>query len=79
MQGQLAAVKRGAKRLGLTPAEYMKGLIEDGLARERRIRETPLEVLAAPIHDALKGMTEEELDAMVEEGRHAGRGRRRSL
>jgi hypothetical protein len=77
-KGKLAALKRAAKRLGMTPDEYAIALINDGLAREQRIRETSLEVLAKPMHDALQGMTEEEVDAMVEEGRHHGGQKRRS-
>jgi len=75
---KLAAIRRGAKRLGLTPAQYALTLLENGLAREKRIRETSLEVLSAPLTKALQGMTEEELDAMVDEARHAGLQRRKS-
>jgi hypothetical protein len=67
-----SAVKRRAHDLGLTPEKYLKQLIEDDLAVSAKARTTSLDELAAPLRDALAGVSEEELDRRVKAAR-AGR------
>jgi hypothetical protein len=80
---QLSALKRKARRMGLTPAMYIKRLIEDDLVLDRKAKTTSLDELAAPFRKALKGMSEHQLDRVVDAARtkHAvrstKRGRRR--
>ncbi len=68
---QLSALKRKAQRMGLTPATYVKLLIEDDLALDEKARTTSLDELAAPFRKALAGVPEHELDRIV----HAARAR----
>jgi hypothetical protein len=70
---QASALKRKAQRLGITAGEYVKQLIEDDLALDRKAQSTPLEELAAPFRKALKGAGEEDIAQIVA----AGRKRRR--
>lgn len=71
---QFSALKRAADREGLSTEMYLKRMIESHLERVKRIESASFFELAAPIRKALKGKTEEELDAMVD----AARGRRRA-
>jgi hypothetical protein len=68
-QRKVSAVRRRARRLGISEAEYLNDLIEEDLNRERRIRVTPLEVLARPISDALNGLSQAEVIAIVDKAR----------
>jgi len=70
---QAAALKRKARRVGLTAADYVKQLISDDLALDRRAQSTPLEELAAPFRKALKGASEGDIAQIVA----AARRRRR--
>ena len=72
--GRLSAVKRRARDLGLTPAEYLQQLIDDDLAVSAKVKSTSLDELAAPFREALAGVSEEELDRRVK----AARARRRN-
>ncbi len=76
---QLSALKRKAKRMGLSPAAYIQQLIEDDLALDRKARSTPLDKLAAPFRKALKNVPDDELDRLVDAARtrHAARSARR--
>ena len=65
---KLAALRRRAKRDGLTPEQYVKRLIEDDLETEAETHSTFDEV-SKPFRQALKGMSEEELDALVDKAR----------
>ncbi|HXE53129.1 MAG TPA: hypothetical protein VN541_08945 [Tepidisphaeraceae bacterium] len=62
---QALALKRKAQRLGVSAGDYVKQLIEDDLALDRKAQSTPLEELAAPFRKALKGASEEDIAAIV--------------
>jgi hypothetical protein len=66
---QASALKRKAKRMGLTAGDYVKQLIKDDLALDQKARTTPLEELAAPFRKALKGASEEEIARLVANAR----------
>jgi hypothetical protein len=78
LSGQkLAAIKRRAREEGISTSEYIKQLIENDLELEREARTKSLQELAEPLHQALKGFSEEQLDALVEKARRTPSGRRR--
>jgi hypothetical protein len=62
---QASALKRKAQRMGISAGDYVKQLIEDDLALDRKAQNTPLEELAAPFRKALKGATEVEIAQIV--------------
>jgi len=66
---QLSALKRKARRMGLTLAMYVKQLIEDDLALDEKAKSASLAELAAPFRTALKGVAEHELDRLVDRAR----------
>jgi len=68
---KLAALRKQAKTLGLSTEGYAKRLIEDGLLLEQRARTTTFDELFAPVQAKFKksGMTEAELDKLVDEAR----------
>jgi hypothetical protein len=66
---QASALKRKAEQMGLSADEYVKQLIEDDLALDRKARSTSLERLAAPFRKALKGVSEEEISQIVAKAR----------
>src|SRR2546421_4358695 len=75
----LSALRREAKFEGVTPAQYVKHLIEERLDVAERARSKSLRELAEPIRDALKDLSEAEIDALVEKARgprRASRARR---
>src|SRR5688500_2876205 len=76
---QLSALKRKARRMGLTPAMYIKRLIEDDLVLDRKAKNTTLDELAAPFRKALKGISEHQFDQIVDAARtkHAIRSTKR--
>jgi hypothetical protein len=63
------AVKRNAQRLGLTTAEYLKQLVEDDLAIDRKAERMTIHQAAAPFRSALKGMGGKQIDALVSRAR----------
>ncbi len=66
---QAAAFKRKVKRLGVTPEEYLKQLIEDDLALDAAAERTPLHEPAAPFRKALAGASDAEIDRIVKKVR----------
>jgi hypothetical protein len=66
---QVSAIKRKAERLGVSPASYVKQLIEDDLEMDRIARNSSLDELAKPFQAALKDISEEELDRRVKAAR----------
>ena len=71
---QASALKRKAQRMGLSPDEYVKQLIEDDLALDHKAQTTPLAELAAPFRKALAGASDDEIAKIVAK---AGTRRRR--
>jgi aspartate-semialdehyde dehydrogenase len=72
---KMTALAAKAKRLGLSPARYVKQLVEDDLAIETRAQSMSLAQIMAPVRKEFResGMTDEELDMIV----NAARSRRR--
>jgi hypothetical protein len=66
---QASALKRKAERMGLSADDYVKQLIEDDLALDRKARGTSLEKLAVPFRKALKGAGEKEIARIVARAR----------
>jgi hypothetical protein len=64
-----SALKRKAERMGLSPDEYVKQLIEDDLALDEKAQVTSLDELAAPFRKALKGVSEDEITQLVTKAR----------
>jgi len=63
------AIKRRAKELGVTQDRYIKKLIEDDLAQERRARTMTFDEIAAPFRKAFDGVSDDELDRLVDAAR----------
>ena len=65
---QFRQIARKAKDLGKTPPEYVRSLIERELLAEKTFDE-----ILRPVREDFRksGMTEEELDQLVEEARRA--------
>lgn len=72
---QLAAVKQKAAKLGVTPKQYVRQLIAEDLEIDRRAREATFEELAAPFREALGGLSEKELDEIVDKARRSQKRR----
>jgi len=72
---KLTALAAKAKRLGLTPARYVRQLVEDDLAIESDARSTTLAQIMAPVRKEFResGTTGGQLDKIV----NAARRRRR--
>ena len=72
---KMMAVVAKARRLGLSPARYIKQLVEEDLAIENDAQSMTLAQIMAPVRKEFResGMTEEELAAVVS----AARARRR--
>lgn len=68
---KLSAMKRRAKELGLSPEDYVRQFIEEDLAIDKKARTTSLEELAAPYTKALQGLSEQEIDDLVDEARRS--------
>ena len=64
---RMSVLAAKAKCLGLSPAGYVKQLVEDDLAIEAKARSMSLARIMEPVRKAFKesGMTEAELDAIV--------------
>lgn len=66
---ELAGLKRRAKESGMTPPEYLRELLQNDLEMERLARTMTFEQLAAPFRDAMRGVSEEEIDEIVNKAR----------
>jgi hypothetical protein len=62
---QVSAIKQKAQRLGVTPAAYIKQLIEDDLELDRETQRSSLDDLAKPFRTALQDVAASELDRRV--------------
>lgn len=72
---QVSALRRKAKRLGVTAEDYVKQLIADDLELDRKAATTTLYELAAPFRKALNGVSEGEIDHIVDSARRRARRR----
>ena len=81
-KGKLAVLRAQAEALGMTAEGYARQLIEDGMALERKARTTAFDELFAPVQERFRksGMSEEELDALVDaaRSRHQRRATRKT-
>src|SRR5260221_6792088 len=66
---QLAALRKKASTLGTTPEAYVKKLIADDLELDRLAKSKSLSELSAPIREAFKTTSEDEIGRLVEEVR----------
>jgi hypothetical protein len=71
-----AALLRRAKDLGMTPSAYVQHLIDADLKLEHEARTKSLWELGAPLTKALQGLSEDELDDLVDKARRTPRGAR---
>ena len=62
---KMAAVAERARRLGMTPARYLKHLVEEDLAISERAKTTRFEELLGPGHPS----DETEIDRIVEDAK----------
>ena len=68
---ELAALRKGARKLGLSAEGYARQLIADGLLLEKRARTTSFDDLLAGVQAkfAASGMSERTLDKLVDQAR----------
>jgi len=73
------AIRRKAQQMGTTPERYLRALIDEDLALDRRARSVSLSELGRPFQKALEGVCDSELDALVDRARarHSRRSRAR--
>jgi hypothetical protein len=74
---QLSALRRKARKLGVTPDVYVKELIEDDLAMDRKARVSTFDELAAPLRQNLKKLGNDDIDRLVEKARGKRRNNKR--
>lgn len=70
-KAKLHALRAQAKAIGMTAEAYAERLIEEGISLERQARTTTFDELFAPVQDRFRksGMTEDQLDAIVDRAR----------
>lgn len=66
---ELAGLKRRAKESGVTPPQYLRELLQNDLEVERLARTMTFDELAAPFREAMRGVSEEEIDEIVNAAR----------
>lgn len=66
---QASELQQKAQRMGLSAGDYVKQLIEDDLALDRKAQATLLEELAAPFRQALKCASKTEIAQIVAKSR----------
>jgi hypothetical protein len=62
---QAAALRDKARRLGVTPEQYVKQLITEDLALDNQARERSFAELSLPFERGLAGMSDGELDFLA--------------
>jgi hypothetical protein len=79
-KAEVAALRKRAKTLGLTPETYAAQLVRDGLELDRLARTMTFDELFAPVQARFResGMTEEELDGLVDAARTRHHEKKRS-
>lgn len=70
---QVSALKRKAERMGISPGDYVRQLIEEDFALDAKAQTSPLSELAAPFRKALRGASEEEISGIVNKARRRQR------
>jgi hypothetical protein len=70
-KAKVSAVKREAKRLGMSPNAYVLRVVEESLDLDKEARSSSWETLTAPFRKAFEGLADEEIDALVERARRA--------
>lgn len=68
-RAQAGALRKKAKRLGVTPEAYVKGLIAEDLELDRAASTQTFAELAAPFRKALAGLPHREIDALARPSR----------
>ncbi|HMD53660.1 MAG TPA: hypothetical protein VKJ65_03815 [Phycisphaerae bacterium] len=63
---QVLAIKRKARRMGLTPETYVRELIRNDLELDRKVQSSSLHKLAVPFQQALGHISDQELDHRVD-------------
>jgi hypothetical protein len=68
---KFTALTAKAKRLGMTPARYLRQLVDDDLELDRQAQATTFSQLMGTTRDQFKesGLTEQELDDLVNAAR----------
>jgi hypothetical protein len=71
------AIRRKAEQMGTTPERYLRALIDEDLALDHKARNASLTELGRPFEKALEGVSDSELDQIVDRARarHARRSR----
>lgn len=68
-RNRVNAIKRRAREMGVTPASYVRKLIDNDIEYDDLIRNSTFAELSAPLRDALADVSEEELDRRVDAAR----------
>ncbi len=70
-RSKLAALRGQARKLGISAESYAKQLIEDGLTLEQKAKSMSFDEIFAPAQARFRrsGMSEAELDALVDRAR----------
>lgn len=66
---KLAAIRKKARKLGLTPEAYVKQLIDNDLELDHLTATRSLSELSSPIREAFKHSSEEEIGRLVDASR----------
>lgn len=64
-----SAIKRRVQQLGVTKSSYVRQLIEEDLELDRKARTMTFAEITAPNQQASAGISDEELDRLVDEAR----------
>ena len=70
-KSKIDALAKKAQRLGLTPDQYVRRLLENDLEADRRAQTTSFAEMMAPVREDFResGMSEADFDAMVDRAR----------
>jgi hypothetical protein len=61
---KISAIRKKASRLGLSPENYIKQLIEDDLSLDREASSRSFAELAEPFRKGLDGLSEQAIDRL---------------
>ena len=68
-QKRASAIKRRAQQLGVTENSYVRQLIEEDLELEHKARTMTFAEIVAPFQKTFAGVSDEELDRLVDAAR----------